>query len=341
MDTISEARARAEATINAYDSVLLTLQRTASAISGEENPVFKARLSDIRSEIQPTASTNRIEQSGVAVTKELVEFSKQQAYVREKNDWALKQVTGIAARILVATAQNGTSQGQELAELATRLSAVSHLQNLDEVRQALVCRVEEINAVAERVQEEAKAQTLAMERELGRVKKRLAVLEQLSETDALTGLGNRRMAENAIRTSLDSQVPMSIVMLDLNGFKAINDTHGHRRGDQVLQLVARELRRSVPDCDVICRWGGDEFVLVLRNADKTVAKAKAAAIQRNLSGEFLVDNAGEAYKVDISASIGVAEYQEGEDTFEFFERADQLMYAEKSRNRIQTGTLVQ
>ena len=71
------------------------------------------------------------------------------------------------------------------------------------------------------------------------------------------------------------------LMLDLNGFKAINDTHGHLQGDQVLQLISRELRRAVPESTAICRWGGDEFVLVLQNLGKTAVKAIVAAIQRN------------------------------------------------------------
>lgn len=331
MDSIGEERVRAEASLGAFNKVLLALQRTAVAISGEENPVFEERLKSIRSELTPDPAAATITQTGEAVARELDEFAEQRTYVRDKKDWALKQVTGIVARIIAATAENGSVQVKELAELANRIDSVSRLESLSEVREQLVMRIEEIHSVADRVQLQAKAHAQAIEGELGRVKNRLAELEQISETDPVTGLGNRRMGENSIRAEIASKSPLSIILLDLDGFKAINDTYGHRQGDQVLQLMARELKKSVRESDVVCRWGGDEFVIVLRNATREVAEMKAAAIKRNAFGEFLVDGGGKVYRIRVSGSLGVAEYRSGEDAFEFLERADQLMYAEKSR----------
>lgn len=333
MDELGSARALADAALTAYRGVLGAVHQTAAVISGDENPAIQERLEVIRFQLNSDPSARTIEQSGTAVAQELADFTQQRRYVQDKKERELKQVVGIAAQAMALIVQNGCLQGQELVELATKIESTSLLHDLTKVREELSQRIEEVRAVAKRTQESAAAQTKALEGEIQRAKERLAVLEQLTETDPLTGLGNRRLAESAIRTLIVARTPFSILLFDLDNFKAVNDTHGHQQGDQVLQLLAREIKRAVRDSDVICRWGGDEFVVLLTGANLATATAKATAIQASVSGEFLFASGQGKLRLKISASVGVAEYREGEDPFDFFERADRLMYARKSQRR--------
>lgn len=165
--------------------------------------------------------------------------------------------------------------------------------------------------------------------EIRRAQEQLKDAEILAHTDALTGLGNRRKAEAAIQEAISAAHPLSLLVFDMNGFKAINDRYGHNQGDQLLKVVAQRIRSAVRDTDVVCRWGGDEFVVILPDSSLAEAQAKARQIQARAFGEILLNRGNEGIRVSVSAGAGVAEYQSGETAMEFFERADQLLLDEK------------
>lgn len=165
--------------------------------------------------------------------------------------------------------------------------------------------------------------------EIRRAQEQLKDAEILAHTDALTGLGNRRKAEAAIHEAIAAAHPPSLLVFDMNGFKAINDRYGHNQGDQLLKVVAQRIRSAVRDTDVVCRWGGDEFVVIIPDSSLAEAQAKAMQIQARAFGEILLNRGNEGIRVSVSAGAGVAEYQSGETATEFFERADQLLLKEK------------
>src|SRR5258708_20388568 len=99
-----------------------------------------------------------------------------------------------------------------------------------------------------------------------RAQEQLKHAEILAHTDPLTGIGNRRKAESAIQEAIIANHPLSLLIFDLNGFKAINDRHGHSQGDQLLKIVAQRIRSVVRDADVVCRWVLAEFAAVPRHS---------------------------------------------------------------------------
>jgi diguanylate cyclase (GGDEF)-like protein len=174
---------------------------------------------------------------------------------------------------------------------------------------------------------------LSTEVEVRRTHEQLKDAETLAQTDALTGLGNRRKAEVAIREAIASAQPFCLLVFDLNGFKAINDVYGHNQGDQLLKAVAKRMQMSVRDADTVCRWGGDEFIIILRGSSLAAAEKRARHIQGNAFGEFSLDRSAESMRVMVSAGVGAAEYKAGESVTDFFDRADQMLLAEKRRHR--------
>jgi diguanylate cyclase (GGDEF)-like protein len=169
--------------------------------------------------------------------------------------------------------------------------------------------------------------------EIRRKLEQLKDAEMLAQTDALTGLGNRRRAESAIQEAIVAAHPFSLLVFDLNGFKAINDRHGHNQGDQLLKIVAQRIRSVVRESDIVCRWGGDEFVVVMPDSSLADAEARARQIQASAFGEFILNRGSENIRVSVGAGVGAAEYRSGETAVEFFERADQLLLEEKRIRR--------
>ena len=157
--------------------------------------------------------------------------------------------------------------------------------------------------------------------------------QRLSLTDPLTGLWNYRYLTESIRREVERASRfgrmLSVLALDLDRFKEVNDTYGHRAGDQVLQIIARRLRSSVRDGDIVARWGGDEFVVLLPGVVSTEMGARRARqLAEEIAGRTRID--GVADSLRIGTSVGVALWpQHGEQLDDLIVAADHAMYAAK------------
>lgn len=164
-------------------------------------------------------------------------------------------------------------------------------------------------------------------------KRSQARLQHLAAHDPLTGLPNRgrlheQLAQALERAQRDGE-GLALLYLDLDGFKAINDRHGHAAGDRVLCEIAQRLRHGVRHSDTVARLGGDEFVVLLDGADDAAAQALAQQLRATLQRPYAVE-AGAAVTLD--ASIGIALYpRDGDDAESLLRHADRAMYRVKSQ----------
>ena len=170
----------------------------------------------------------------------------------------------------------------------------------------------------------------ALSAEVARLKRELRELERVADTDPLLDIYNRRAFMREIaraQTVMDRyDFVSSIIYLDLDGFKAINDRHGHATGDQVLAAVAKTLRSGVRDCDMVARLGGDEFGVLLFKSTPEIAKAKAAALACRI-GQLRVTHPDGI--VGVSVSWGTAPCEPGDTPDQVLDRADRAMYLDK------------
>lgn len=158
-----------------------------------------------------------------------------------------------------------------------------------------------------------------------------------AQRDALTGVGNRA----ALDLALDREVqlaqrhhcPLSLVVVDIDHFKQINDRYGHLVGDDCLQAVAKNIAESCRTTDCIYRYGGEEFVLVLSQTNQEGALATAERVRQAIA-ELKLDCAGSV--IELTASAGVAALRESESSYDLFHRADTALYRAKNagRNRV-------
>ncbi len=165
---------------------------------------------------------------------------------------------------------------------------------------------------------------------------RIAHLEGLTTTDELTGIRNRRGFYEIFIRELDrcergQSEGGLMVLIDLDNFKAINDTHGHAAGDACLRLVARTLASEIRLMDTAARLGGDEFVLLLANTTKQEAAGRAQRLGKQLNNLSLAWH-GEI--IPIHASLGLRSYARGDSAAAIFSDADTQMYAcKRERHR--------
>ena len=169
-----------------------------------------------------------------------------------------------------------------------------------------------------------------------------AHLRQLSLQDPLTGLANRRLLTDRLALALRSQPrrtrPVALLMLDLDGFKPVNDMHGHAVGDELLVRLTARLSGVTRPGDTLARLGGDEFAIALPDATLEEAQAVAVRIVRELERPVLVDHI--ALSVGASVGVAVCEHPGAVDAEDLLSRADIAMYAAKrgGRGRFATWT---
>jgi diguanylate cyclase (GGDEF)-like protein len=172
-----------------------------------------------------------------------------------------------------------------------------------------------------------------LRRELAALKAREAETKRLADRDELTGLYNRRcmleMLEAAIGDAVQQDLHVGLLFIDLNGFKAINDKYGHAAGDKVLTTVAARILARVRAGDICCRYGGDEFVVVLPGVPDPFPVSRIAdAIRERISLPYWIGNDHQ----QLTASIGESMYpHHGENAAKLLHRADEAMYRLKSR----------
>ena len=155
--------------------------------------------------------------------------------------------------------------------------------------------------------------------------------ETMASTDPLTGLYNRFKFSELYLSSYTAMVQrhndMSMVLLDIDFFKRVNDTYGHNIGDQVLIQISHALLKTLRSIDIVCRWGGEEFIVLLPTASLENATILAEKLRANIE-ELEIDVAGK-----VTASFGVSQVAEGDMMQDAIERADKALYLAKNSGR--------
>ncbi|MDF1588656.1 MAG: GGDEF domain-containing protein [Gammaproteobacteria bacterium] len=156
-------------------------------------------------------------------------------------------------------------------------------------------------------------------------------------TDGLTGLNNRAAFDSSLQREIGlahrQQTPMSLIVLDIDNFKVVNDTYGHSSGDQALKSLAEVITETMRGSDIAFRYGGEEFVLILSNTDAQAAVSVAERIRVAASQLFCTDG---KRSFGFTISLGVAQLNRGEKGSALFDRADHALYQAKKAGRNQT-----
>lgn len=155
-------------------------------------------------------------------------------------------------------------------------------------------------------------------------------------TDSLTGAGNRICLDNVLAREFDLaaryQQPLSVLMIDIDYFKKVNDSFGHAAGDKVLKTVAETLQATSRCADMTFRYGGEEFVLILNKTDLPGARIIAERLRSTIAGlSCIYDN----NEIPITISVGIAALNTGENRDQFLNRADRALYQAKRNGRNQ------
>ena len=160
-------------------------------------------------------------------------------------------------------------------------------------------------------------------------------LEEMATIDKLTGTANRQVFDmlfhQCIKQAKRRCAEMSAIMFDIDHFKRVNDTYGHTTGDLTLKAVSRRAKRHIRDCDILCRWGGEEFLILLTDCNLDQARIVAEKIRKNIETDKSVVHKGQV--ICVTASFGVTQLEEEETVSDITKRVDEALYTAKHNGR--------
>lgn len=260
-------------------------------------------------------------------------------------------VPRVSAAVVDTSERLHTLMGTAMEFLTTAIADNrSQMQAISEVADQGKAGVDPKALVAQLMNELARAATRATRleagfaektRELDQIRDSLSRSEERARTDMLTGLANRRALDEFLRkaqATAEWGEPLSVLMLDIDHFKSFNDSYGHGVGDQVLRLIAKVLRDKVRTQDLSARYGGEELMAVLPDANLAACAEIAERIRRAVAEATITRRSTGEVLPSISVSIGVAQYRTGETIADLVERCDRALYLAKGggRNRVMT-----
>ena len=225
------------------------------------------------------------------------------------------------ARPVAAAAPSHAPVPEAAGEVAdvTQIMGIPEAEFTPRVRAAILKLMEEVDR---------------LRRELTRSQARIAHLEHLADEDPLAPIANRRaFVREMSRIMSYAQrygTPASVLYFDLNGMKAINDSHGHAAGDEALLAVAKTLIENVRESDVVGRIGGDEFGVLMVHADQPAANAKAAALAELIAARPVH---WQGHEIRLAVAYGAYCFKPDEDPTTALAEADRAMYDHKERSK--------
>ncbi|MFN7915274.1 MAG: GGDEF domain-containing protein [Vicinamibacterales bacterium] len=325
------------------DRLMEVLQQLAPEADPQEREEFQIRIKEYRSALHDPRRRSELPQvtdACILLCRTYLEGSRTYHAEREKELTEVIAILRDAAKLSVGTSTDFNSQ---VLASSDRFLRISELENIRELRKRMNDEVGNLRrAVAEKQQKDEEAYT-ALTRRVETLQAKLSEMEVEATVDPLTKVGNRRRFDSSLKrlvqTAKDNGTSIALAMIDVDHFKKINDTHGHPIGDRVLVCVAQWLSKGVRQTDVVCRYGGEEFSILLPGASATEVEGRMKKLLMDISNSsYEYDVLGRKERVHFTVSCGLVDLDADEGPDGLVKRADEALYEakKKGRNRVIT-----
>lgn len=246
---------------------------------------------------------------------------------------SLRDETHFVASLIDTAYDSATTYGDSLQLVSRQIDQLDETKSVNAIVSSLMASTEEIKRTNQALQSQLKH----AETQVRQLQDSIEILRIESMTDSLTGVANRKLFDLSLKQMIeqaghDGKI-LSLVLADIDEFKQFNDRFGHQIGDDVLRLVAFAIKSSVRGGDLVARYGGDEFVVILPRTCFRDALAVGENIRRAVMEKELVRRSTRENLGRITISVGVSEYRNGHSVESMIEEADKNLYAAKLRGR--------
>jgi diguanylate cyclase (GGDEF)-like protein len=278
-------------------------------------------------------SRKEIEAAERSAREQLQNWGGRAALHSREKTAEVKDILIVMARTAESVGSRDDRCAKHISEITTRLQTIADLDDLTQMRASIEKSAEELKTSIGRMVAEGKTAMDQLRTEIIKSQAKLEEAKHIASCDSLTGLRSRLSVEEQIEIRMTSALPFCVAILDIDGFKVVNDDHGHVVGDELLQMFSAELKSRCRPTDMVGRWGGDEFIILL-DCGMRVARGQTDRILDWVCGNYTVHGKSGLMKLRVEASIGLAEYVRGESMNGLLARADAQMYQHKAASRV-------
>ncbi len=304
-------------------------------------PALRATLTTLRGRLGGGDDAERVAEHVATARHATLEFAEAEREHLANKDAELRRIIRVLTDGLTGIGHGATTYHKLILDTGSRFEAASRLDDLQRVRAAITTEVTSLRTAVAKRQAADTENNAALRAEIETLRSRVETATSAARTDALTGAANRGAFDDELqrRCTLAASTggEFSLLLADIDHFKSINDTYGHPVGDRVLQSLVTFLRDRVRHDDLIARWGGEEFAVLLPKAAMRAAYTKAKALVEDLeTTDWTIDA---AKKLRFTMSVGVVGWTKGDEPKTMVERVDKALYAAKhgGRNRATKG----
>lgn len=316
------------AAIKAYRSALVEMGSCSTDACPSLGSDLKRELGRLEVGLGNLLNREQVETTEKSVQDQLQDWGRRTAAHYRQTTSEVKDLLLVMARAAEAVGERDQRCAGQLNNVTTRLERIATLEDLAEIRASIEQSATELKSSLDRMAAEGKAAVEQLRAEVSIYQAKLEIAEETASRDALTGLRNRAWMEAQIERRLARNTPLTLAIVDIDGFKAVNDEHGHLVGDELLRMFGGELQSASRSTDLIGRWGGDEFILAI-DCSLEEAKTQIDRLRAWACGAYKIGGGVAPVEATIEASIGLAERVPPETLAELLARADADMYKHK------------
>jgi diguanylate cyclase (GGDEF)-like protein len=321
-----------KAMCESYRASLTVMGTSATQICPHLGEDVEHDLLSLRDRLSPDVTPDTVVETGKEVEKELAKWGESTSTYFQQTAQDIKELMLTVAETTLALGERDHRFAREFEEFAGQLAAIGNLADLTKIRQSLGKSAHHLKSCVEKMLQEGEQSLSQIRTELSVYQTRLDEAERAATQDPVTGVANRYKAEKRIQLLIEGSRSYSIVLFDLDNFKQINDRYGHPAGDALLKQFATELRSFFRVSDIVCRWGGDEFLVIVDCTAEQI-RDRIEQVRKWICGDYTIQIGGEPRKVSVQTSVGLASWRPGETAAELIARADAAMYQEKAQKR--------
>ena len=333
-----DAQERIDLFLQCIQALFLFVREYTLDISEIDAGRFKERLENLQAKFRSEAKTSTIA-AGFDRHKGAIldHIQRQKAYIGER-EGEFREIIDLMTAAMTGLDNENRDFYSSIRTQGERFEQITLLDDIKRIKNELVREVENMRAMVHQKEGQDQKVLDALSSQVDGLKKELDEARRSATTDGLTGVNNRKALDEYLRSLVErnsiTRLPFSLLMMDLDDFKTLNDTHGHTVGDRMLLAFAEKCRASVRSDDFLARYGGEEFTLILPGASLRNAKKKAKQLCKTIAASrYAADDSPNADAVSVTVSIGVSTYRKGDTVQALLERADQCLYKAKSAGK--------
>jgi len=338
---INDARERLNVFSESIRALFLFIREYTLDITEIDAENFKKQLEALQEKFQPDEKTKAIAaQFDRQKVKILDHIQRQKNYIGER-ETEFREIIDLMTAAVGGLDNENRDFYSSIRSQGERFEEITLLDDIKRIKSEMVREVDKMRSMV-RDKESLDQKTLdSLSSQVDILKKELNKARHSANTDGLTGVNNRKALDHHLRSLVErntiTRTPFSLLMMDLDDFKQLNDTYGHTVGDRMLLAFAQKCRAAVRSDDFLARYGGEEFTLILPGSSLRNATKKAKQLCQSIAAaQYAADDSPKADVVSITVSIGVSAYQNGDTVKRLVDRADQCLYKAKAagKNRV-------